>query len=308
MRTQSALITGAGGFIGSHLTEQLLALGWRLTTTTRNDSPDTRCLLERTECLRGPLSDLLSGDLLARDFDYIFHLAGSANVPMSIADPLADMESNAGLSLKLLERVRASNKRPKILYVSSAAVYGNPSVMPITEESPFNPISPYAVSKLASEQYMRVYAKLHSVPTVILRPFSVYGQRQRKLVVFDLLEQLRQPGDVLRVHGNGSESRDFIHVDDMVQAMITIAEKGQFIGEAYNLASGRTVTIRELAELLLATSGEQRRIEYTGERRPGEPLNWEVDISKLRALGFQPRIELSEGLRSLGYRLTATKL
>ena len=303
MAKTRALITGAGGFIGSHLTERLLASDWEVTSVTRSLSgkPNhVRRVLSDSTLFEGDLSALLAAGKLDQDFDYVFHLAGSASVPDSIASPEMDLQNNVGLTLALLENVRRRSNKPKIVYLSSAAVYGNPVSMPITEDNSVGPISPYGISKLASESYMRVYAEIFSVPTVVVRPFSVYGPRQEKLVIYDLLKQLEAGGTTLNIRGDGTQARDFIHVSDVVDAILLIADNAPFAGEAYNVGSGSSVTVKDLVALLLIATGQTRKVVYSDKINAGEPLRWQVDIAKLRALGFSPRVPLQDGLRSLG--------
>ena len=298
-----ALITGAGGFIGSHLTERLLESGWDVSTVSRSLSgkPNhVRQVLSETRFHEGDLAALLAAETLNHDFDYVFHLAGSASVPDSIAAPAVDLQNNVGLTLALLENVRHRSHKPKLVYLSSAAVYGNPVNIPITEENSVAPISPYGISKLASESYMRVYSEIFGVPTVVVRPFSVYGPRQEKLVIYDLLKQLEAGGTTLNIRGDGTQARDFIHISDVIDAILAIALKAPFAGEAYNIGSGSSVTVKDLVSLLLEATGQARKVVYSDKINAGEPLRWQVDIAKLRALGFSPRVSLKDGLRALG--------
>jgi UDP-glucose 4-epimerase len=178
-------------------------------------------------------------------------------------------------------------------------VYGEPTQMPIREDAPLDPISPYGVSKLAGERYAAVFAKLYGLRVTSLRLFSVYGPRQRKQVVYDILTKLRANPKQIEVLGDGSQTRDFTFVTDVVQALLLVGEKAPAQGEAYNVATGKPYTIAELVQAWAVELGVSPKINFSGSVRPGDPERWEVDISKLRGLGYEPRTELPDGLRRI---------
>ena len=212
----------------------------------------------------------------------IFHLAGAAYVPPSLDDPAGDLGNNAEVTLDVLEAVRRGSPATPVVYTSSAAVYGSPTVLPIAEETPIVPVSPYGVSKYAAEQYVSLYARLHGLRTASLRLFSVFGPGQRKQVVFDLLAKLAADPDRLEVIGAGTEMRDFIFVDDVVTAATCVMARAPLQGEVYNVASGQGVTIRDLVGHIVAVVGLSPTVRYTGEVRPGDALHWVGDIARLR--------------------------
>lgn len=304
-----ALVTGAGGFIGSHLGKRLSDLGWQTTLTALSLSEELKRvskLSASTRLVTGDLGNLLQNGKFDQPYEYIFHLAGSSTVPESIDSPVRDLHKNALLTLQLLEHCRKREHRPKLILVSSAAVYGNPRRAPISEEDQPFPMSPYGVSKLAAEHYARIYFELHNVPVAIARPFSVYGPGQKKLIVYELLKQLLDNTEEVRLRGDGSQMRDFIHIDDLLDAFLLIAQKADFTGEAYNVASGTSVTIAQLVDTVFDATQQRRKVIFSDQSGPGEPQRWDVDISKLKALGFDCKISLRDGLESLSSAFMAS--
>jgi UDP-glucose 4-epimerase len=180
---------------------------------------------------------------------------------------------------------------------SSAAVYGNPSNIPIIETDPTLPISPYGISKLAIERYVSAYSRLYGLKAASLRPFSAYGPRLRKQVVYDFIVKLSTDPSELTILGDGNQVRDFIFVDDIVQAALVVLEKSPLCGDVYNVASGQGTSTQEIAEILAKAMGLRPKYHYTGSIRPGEPDKWIACIDKLRMLGFVPQVALEEGLK-----------
>lgn len=297
-----ALVTGGAGFIGSFLIERLLSLGVDVTVvdsfvTGRLDNLAGPIPTERL--VVGDLPDILRQRRLHLDtYDFIFHLAANAYVPRSVADPSFDYEMNTRGSFCLLEAMRRSGSRARLVNISSAAVYGEPARQPITEGDSLAPIAPYGVSKLAAERYAAVYAHLYGLRTVSLRLFSVYGPRQRKQVVYDLLAKLHANPDRLEVLGDGTSTRDLSYVEDVVEAMLVAATSAPGGGEALNVASGESQTIRELVTTLCRVCCVAPEIAFTGEERAGDARRWEVNIDRIKSLGYAPRSTFAEGIRA----------
>ncbi len=294
-------VTGGAGFLGSHLVESLVARGDSVTVvddfSTGEIANLDACAARVTVCRMNLLSAALRLELASARPDVIFHLAGDALVSRSVADPLGDCERNMLATLKLLEAVRTESSESKVLFASTGAVYGDNASKPFTENDTLAPISPYAVAKLASERYCFAYARTFGLRTCSLRLFSVYGPRQRKQVVYDLIRKLHTAGDEIEVYGDGSQERDFSHAANIVDAFLVAAQTAPFQGEAINVAGDEIVTIRELIEQLCAAMGKWPRIRYTGHRRPGDSQRWIADTRMLRAMGFTPRVQLATGLR-----------
>ncbi|MBI4500139.1 MAG: NAD-dependent epimerase/dehydratase family protein [Gemmatimonadetes bacterium] len=294
----SVLVTGGAGFIGTRLVHLLLEEGAQVTVIDDFSSPSSSPPPAAATVHRLHLPNPALAEIVADGrFAMVFHLAGAAYVPPSIDDPVIDLSSNAEVTLSVLEAVRHAAPRARLIFTSSAAVYGSPEILPIGEDTPIAPVSPYGVSKFAAEQYVSLYARLHGLHTAALRLFSVYGPGQRKQVIYDLVAKMRANSRVLPVHGTGDETRDFVYVDDVAHAAILVATCAPLAGEVYNVASGTSVSIRHLVEVTAEALGLAPEIRFTGEVRPGDALRWEADNSRLRALGFAPEVELREGVK-----------
>jgi UDP-glucose 4-epimerase len=208
-----------------------------------------------------------------------------------------DFEQNAVATLDVLEGVRAVAPRARVVFASSAAVYGEGSDEPITEDHSTVPLAPYGVSKLAAERYMDVYAKIYQLHTASLRLFPVFGPRLRRHVIWDLMVKLHENPHELILEGDGTQVRDFLYVANAVQALVRVAEHAPLLGEVYNASDERPISIRALAETLSATMGAEPRIVCTGVVRPGVSQSWIADTARLRELGFRPDVSLEDGLR-----------
>ena len=297
---QSVLVTGGAGFIGSHLVEALVAGGARVTVVdnlTKGQFENLATVRDQVSLRTLDLRDASFPELLEETMpDAVYHLAGFASVPDSVHAVRTDFEQNAEATLDLLEAVRRSAPDTRIVFASSAAVYGEGSDAALEETGATVPLAPYGVSKLAAERYMHVYAKVFGLRTVIARLFPVFGPRLRRHVIWDLMCKLDANPRELSLEGDGTEVRDFAYVANAVTALVLLADRARMEGEVYNASDGRPVTIRELAEILCEKTGVSPRITCTGEVRPGVSRAWVADTSRLRELGFQPRVVLEDGL------------
>jgi len=295
------LVTGGAGFVGSHLVERLVDLAASVTVVddlSTGRIENVNSVLSGIEMINeGVVGFAQSGLVETGDYDVIFHLAANSYIPPSVHDPQFDFDVNLRGTFVLLECLRRMDFPPVFVNVSTAGVYGNPVKLPITEEDPTVPISPYGVSKLAAERYVSVFSKLYGMPATSLRLFSVYGPRQRKQVLYDLLEKIRINPRCIEILGDGSQTRDLVFVTDVVEAMILVADTAPLQGEAFNVASGTSHSIRELAEALCRTLDSFPELTFTGQVRLGDAQKWEVDIGKVKQLGFVPRVLLDEGLK-----------
>jgi len=299
-KNSPVLVTGGAGFIGSHLVQRLVSTGAPVTVVDNLSTgrlEHLQAMLPDIKLILGDLADILRLQRIRlEEYAYVFHLSANSYIPPSVANPAFDFHENLQNTFLLLEALRQTAKPPRLVNASSAAVYGNPAHLPIRETDPTLPIAPYGVSKLAGERYVGVYGHLYGLPAVSARLFSVYGPRQQKQVVYDLLSKLRANPQRLEILGDGSQARDFTYVLDVVEALVLVAAKAPGRGEVYNVASGTTRTIAELVEACCHVCGLTPTIAYTGQIRPGDAERWEVDISRLKQLGFTPRAEFKTAL------------
>lgn len=290
----TAVVVGGAGFFGSWLVDELERQGSHVVVVDRR----------RPEAATGDgiTADVLEIDLTAEldrvDADAVFQLAGTGTVPEAVSAPVSDLERNTATTVAVLEAARRARRPPVVGVVSSAAVYGEGRTLPMSEDHPCEPLSPYGLSKLAAEQYTRFYARVHGVETFSIRPFSLYGPRQRKLVVYDLLSRGLAGEDPLRVLGAPEVSRDFVFVEDAARAFLTLARSAPGEGEVYNIASGVETALGALTEALLETAGLRSTVEFTGAVRPGDPERWLGDPQRAAALGAVCTTPLGAGLRA----------
>jgi len=298
MKKNNILITGGAGFIGSHLAKKL-AQGQNYLTIIDNLSTGSIKNLEglrsKMKFIKKDLDKALKAINL-QDFDYIYHLAANPYIPPSVKNPRYDFKQNLMNTFLLLESLRGTPNPPCLVNVSSAAIYGNPEKLPIKEGDATLPVSPYGVSKLAAERYATVYSRLYGLKIMNLRFFPAYGPGQKKQVVFDLILRLKSNPNRLDIHGDGSQTRDFTFVDDIVRASILIGTKGIGNGEAYNIATGKSYSIKELVKIICKVYRLKPEFKYSGTNRPGDTEKWEADISKIKKLGFKPAYNLEKGI------------
>ena len=240
--------------------------------------------------------DDLRSLLTKGNFDTIFHLAGQASVPESIQNPKQDLAKNLLATFNLLEATRHLTPQTKVLFASTAAIYGEGSDKPFREDDPVMPVAPYGVSKLAAERYMDVYARSYGLRTASLRLFPVYGPRLDAHVIYDLMRKVFENPHELPIHGDGTQVRDFTYVTNVVEAFLLVAVQGSLRGEAYNVAAEEPVSIQELAQMICKRIGVAPRFVYSGNIGPGVSKRWSADISRLKSLGYKPQRKLADGL------------
>jgi UDP-glucose 4-epimerase len=234
---------------------------------------------------------------LKQTFDVCINASGNGSVPISINLPVLDFELNVTNTIKLLDAIRMHNPLCKFINMSSAAVYGNPSHLPVKENIELNPLSPYGWHKLYAEQTCKEYYYLYNLQTINLRLFSVYGEFLRKQLFWDIYQKTLRSKDI-ELFGSGLETRDFIYIADLLDAINYIIERGLFNGEAVNVASGTELTIKAAAETFCRAIDPDISIKFNKIVKPGDPLNWRADISILKKFGFEPKVPIEKGLNN----------
>lgn len=228
--------------------------------------------------------------------DVCINASGSADVGFSLGNPERDHELNVQNVNFLLEAIRKNCSSCKLINFSSAAVYGNPQSLPITESAKTDPLSPYGKNKLQSELLLKEYYNKYKLSTVSIRVFSAYGTGLKKQLFWDIYQKSLRHKNVT-LFGTGEESRDFIFIDDLARAIDCIIQKGTFTGEAINVSSGVETKIRDAAQSLLSLLGSGFSLEFSGEEKKGDPKNWRADISLLKQMGFVPFVTFEEGIK-----------
>ncbi|PYN57830.1 MAG: LPS biosynthesis protein WbpP [Candidatus Rokuibacteriota bacterium] len=300
------LVTGGAGFIGSHLVQRLLTDGARVrvldnfSTGTRGNLAFAKPLQRRLTVVRGDIRSLATVIRAARGTRVIFHQAAMRSVPRSVKDPLGANANNVNGTLNVLEAARRC-RVPRVVYASSSSVYGARPELPKREDQPPAPVSPYAVSKAAGEQYAAIWTHLYGVETVGLRYFNVFGPRQdpkseyAAVIPRFILWGLR--GRPLEVHGDGNQSRDFTYIDNVVEANLLAARARDAGGEAFNVGCGSRVSLLEIVARLEAILGRSLQRKHT-PARSGDVPHTLADVSKAkRLLGYEPLVDFDEGFR-----------
>lgn len=298
------MVTGAAGFIGSTLTRRLLDEGHRVTGIDAIDDYYDPAIKRRrvarlsdtggfdfheAHLLDAPLEELL------RDVDYVFHFAGRPGVRASWGAQFNEfLRDNVLSTQRLLEAAKESPVR-RIVYSSSSSVYGDAESFPTSEQAVPQPRSPYGVTKLAAEHLCRLYAHAFQVPTVSLRYFTVYGPEQRPDMAFNRFIRAAALGETIQIYGDGTQTRDFTYVDDVVQANVLAADCDE-VGAVFNIGGGSRVPLLDMLTIIERLVGRPLRIEHT-DTQPGDARDTAADISAAHArLGYAPQIGIEEGL------------
>lgn len=297
---RKSLVTGGAGFIGSHLAEALLKRGDRVVvldnlSTGRRENLDLLPGGQEIEFHQVDIADYPAIAPLFAGVEQVFHIAALADIVPSIQQPFAYHRSNVDGTISVLEAARAAGVK-RLVYAASSSCYGIPDHYPTLETAPARPQYPYALTKYVGEQYVLHWEQIYGLPAVALRFFNVYGPRSRTSgtygAVFGIFLAQKLAGKPFTVVGDGSQTRDFTFVTDVVEACLAAAES-ELSGEIMNVAGGNPVSVNRLVELL---GGKAIHIP----KRPGEPDCTHGDISKIQSrLGWKPRISIEEGVAIL---------
>ncbi|HEV2915712.1 MAG TPA: NAD-dependent epimerase/dehydratase family protein [Pyrinomonadaceae bacterium] len=287
------LITGSRGFVGGSFGRFAAPRGHAILGVGRasQPEPDWPGLYVQADVALADLSAII--DEFAPEA--LFHAAGTASVGASLETPLDDLRAAVLTWANTLEGVRRSRLKPLLLFPSSGAVYGNPAQLPVGEDAAIAPISPYGFHKAACELLAREYATCFGLDIVVCRFFSLFGVAQRRLLVWELFKQFAGPDPTVWLQGSGTESRDYLHIDEAAAAVLQLAAEhtdNRSGGSClfFNVASGEETEIRSVAGQIGALVAPAKEIRYRGLSRPGDPRRWRADISRLRACvpGWQP--------------------
>jgi nucleoside-diphosphate-sugar epimerase len=298
------LVTGAAGFIGRSIAAELLARGEQVRGIDNFITGKASNLkgLEAMEFIEGDLRDPAACKLACEGIDTVFHEAALASVPRSVADPVATNEHCVTATLNLLVAARDAGVK-RVVYAGSSSAYGETPTLPKHEELTPNPISPYAAAKLAGEQYMRVFARVYGLETVVLRYFNVFGPYQDPTShysgVLAIFCRKMLAGEQPTIYGDGEQSRDYTYVDNVVRANMLAAEAPaeKVSGKVINAATGERFTLNQTFDILSGLTGYEGEPAY-GEPRAGDVRDSLADISLARELlGYEPVVDFSEGLR-----------
>lgn len=294
-----ALVTGGAGFIGSHIVDALV------------HDHDVRVLDDRSTGKADRVPDgatLVTGDVrnqglvahAMRDVDVVFHQAANVSVPASVDDPTGTDDVNVDGTLNVLEAAREEDAR--VVLASSCAIYGTPGSLPLSETNRLQPESPYGLQKATADRYTRLYHDLYDLDTVALRYFNVYGPRQGdgggySGVIATFLEQARN-GDDITVEGDGTQTRDFVHVSDIVRANLAAATTDH-VGEAYNVCTGVETSVLDLAETVQDAVDTGSEIVHVDARDGDIQRSYGDGTTANEHLDFEPGVQLSDGLQDL---------
>jgi UDP-glucose 4-epimerase len=300
LKGKKVLVTGGAGFVGYHLCNKLQNLTDDLMIYDNLSSGKIENVndVSKAKFVKGDILDLKGLFDLPKQ-DLIYHLAAQVVVPYSMENPMIDFETNAKGTLSVLEKARKDDA--KLVFASSAAVYGNPTQMPTTEEYGFHPVSCYGLSKVVGEEYCQMYSEQYGLDVVITRFANVYGLRCHG-VIHDFLDKLAKNPNKLEIIGTGLQSRDLVHISDVVDLLITVGSLQSVNGETYNVGLGKTTKIIDLAKMMLTILGLQDRtlITTTGVSWHGDIQTIWFDNSKAKKeLGWNPKVTLEDSIKEV---------
>jgi len=289
------IVTGGAGFIGSHLTDRLIKDGHDVVVVDNLMLGQKSFINKKAKFYKVDIRDLKKLKKIFEDAEVVFHEAADPRLPVSIEDPVTTHEINVTGTVNVLEAARL-NKVKKVIFASSCATYGD-LPLPIKEDSEQNPLSPYGLHKKIGEEYCRIFSSLYNIETVCLRYFNVFGPRKLAgggyPMVIPIFLEKRKKDEELSIVGDGEQTRDYMHVYDVVEANIKAWQSDVKNGEGINIGSGRQVSVNKIAELI---GGKTKNIP----ERKGEMRFIEADNSKAKKLlGWEPKVTLEEGITEL---------
>lgn len=301
MHSQRVLLTGGLGQVGSYMCERLVGEG-HIVTILDNLSSTFNPYPPEANFMKGDVRDSGLVNILTEEADIVIHCAAQISVGRSMEDPIFDANNNVMGTLNLLNAARKSNVK-RFVYFSSAAVYGDPIRLPVDELHPQNPMSPYGASKLSGEKYALMFQKAYGLPTTAIRPFNIYSPRQDPSnpysgVISKFIDNVSHDKPPL-IFGDGTATRDFVSVHDVVDLIMLLLEKEAAIGKVFNCGTGKKTTIKELAETIIKLYEKNLKPVHEAERT-GDIQHSYADISLAeKLLGYKPKIDLTTGLTTM---------
>lgn len=301
------LITGGAGFIGSTLANHLFRLGHRVTVVDDLSMGKKENLTSGVHFIKASVTNQEFMTTLLKDdcYDYIFHLAAIASVADSVERPIETHQVNFDSVLSLLELTKKFQpKLKRLIFSSSAAIYGDEPTLPKKEESVIRPLTPYAIDKFSAEQYVLTYCRLYKVPTSVVRFFNVYGPNQNPEspysgVISILVDQYKKiiagKPSSFQMFGDGEQSRDFIYVEDVIQALLLVADNPSALGQQFNVGTGTAISLNQLIQTINQILKTELPVSYK-KKRDGDIEISLADNQKLKKLGFSSNFSLLEGI------------
>lgn len=298
MKKQRILVVGAGGFLGSHLCDYFCEQQYAVAGVGRSPNRLTKATFHQLgffHALTLPHPDF--ADIVAAyQPEVMLYCAGTASVPASFQAPYDDFRRSVEICAFTLETLRTQAPDCAFYFLSSAAIYGNASIVPTHEQVACTPVSPYGFHKQVCELLIQEYVQLYGLQASVLRIFSAYGERLNRQVIHDLCRRFRDASIAkVELFGTGQEGRDFIHASDIARAIECIILSQT--PDLYNLGSGQAIAIADLAYLIQTIAGSSKAIEFNQQTRGGDPFTMEADISKLKQTGFTPTVSLHDGVK-----------
>lgn len=302
MGEKRILITGGLGQVGSYLCDALAGAGSRVVVLD-NFSSGLGYRSPEAEVVRGDVRDRGLAGRLVGDADCVIHCAAQIYVSRSVEDPAFDADNNIMGTLSLLDAAR-SHGVERFIYFSSAAIYGDPVRLPVDEAHPQSPMSPYGVSKVSGEKYALAYHRIYGLPATAIRPFNIYSPRQDaanpySCVISKFIDRVSK-GEPPVIFGDGTATRDFVSVHDVVDMVLLMLENDACVGRAFNCATGRPTRIDGLARTVAGLYGKEGLEPELQPGRPGDIMHSYADISQAeKVLGYRPKVSLEDGLREI---------
>ncbi len=290
------LVTGAYGFIGRYTAQHYHNAGFYVIGLGHGSWSASEAKEWGIDEWHHADVDMDSLQSYASDVSIIIHCAGSGSVGFSLSNPMKDFERTVWTTHYVLEYIRTCSPQTRLLYPSSAAIYGNQETLPLTTDMTPNPISPYGVHKNIVEELCAMYANQYGVHIAVLRLFSVYGNGLNKQLLWDACSKLSQ--GINTFWGTGDETRDWVHVHDVAQAFLTAGEKASSECPAVNVGTGHAVQIKDILDILFEAYGAQEPPSFGGETNVGNPKHYVADVAAISEWGWQPSVDLTQGIRA----------